>query len=229
MLNQKDNVNKTPINEVSEMKKKGLTNEQIIGSLSDKSYSHEQIASAMDQTNIKHEATTTSSTPLPPSGTMGVPLGLTNAPSPTSETPNNSQQPSPITPITTNPQSSDLISMQSMPAERASYEMVEEIAESVIKEKWAELLHGLGDISKWKEKTETDIQAIKQEILRTQQRFDNLQTASLGKVEEYGKDIRDIGTEMQAIEKVLNKIITPLTTNIKELSKITEELKKRKK
>ena len=228
MLNQKDNVKKTPINEVSEMKKKGLTNEQIIGSLSDKSYSHEQISSAMDQSNIKQEATTTTNTLLPPSGNGGVPLGLTNAPSPTSEHSKEPQSPSPISPVTTPIQSSDLMSVDSMPAERASYEMVEEIAESVVKEKWEELLHGIGDISRWKEKTETDIQAIKQEILRTQQRFDNLQTAALGKVKEYGEDIREIGTEMQAIEKVLSKIITPLTTNIKELSRITGELKKKK-
>ena len=50
----------------------------------------------------------------------------------------------------------------------------------------------------------------------------------MGKVNEYGEGIKDVGAEMQAIEKVLEKIIAPMTRNIKELSKITEELKKKK-
>ena len=50
-----------------------------------------------------------------------------------------------------------------------------------------------------------------------------------GKVREYSDDMRSIHTEMKALEKVFEKILEPLTDNIKELSKITEDLKLRRK
>ncbi|MBT3394886.1 hypothetical protein HOA59_01665 [archaeon] len=232
MLNQKENVKKVPVNEVAEMKKSGLTNEQIIGRLKDKAYTHEQISGAIDQTNIKQEAISTnpgmgipSQTPMAPPETRGVPLGLASAPSPT---PSTQEAPIQLPQENLMPSTQQTMAPQAQPIERASYEMVEEIAESVVKEKWDELLQNIGDIHKWKEKTNTDVHSIKQEVLRTQQRFDNLQTAVMGKVNEYGEGIKDVGAEMQAIEKVLEKIIAPMTRNIKELSKITEELKKKK-
>ena len=67
--------------------------------------------------------------------------------------------------------------------------------------------------------------AIKQEIIRTQDHFKNLQGSVLGKVGEYNQNISNINTEMKALEKVFQKILEPLTTNIKELSRITEKLK----
>ena len=227
MLNQKNNQKQNPINEVSQMKQKGLTNEQIIGELKNKSYSHDQIVSAMDQSIIKQEAEKPieSGNPLPPSGGpgQGVPLQLPSAPSPSK---NIKEERVPVTTVQPN---LPVIQESQMPIERPNYEMVEEIAESVVREKWEILLNNLGSINAWKERTNHDIQSIKQEVLRTQQRFDNLQAAVLGQVKEYGDGVKNIGAEIKAIEKVLEKIVTPLSTNIKELSRITEELKKKKK
>lgn len=106
---------------------------------------------------------------------------------------------------------------------------VHAIIESVISEKLDELTSSLGDLSAWKEKINNDIVAVKQEVLRITERFENLQGAVLGRVKEYDSGIRDVHTEMKALEKVLGKIIEPLITNVKELSKITEDLKKNKK
>ena len=85
-----------------------------------------------------------------------------------------------------------------------------------------------GDITVWREKVRTDILSIKQELIRTQERLENLQKAVLGKVSEYDKDVREIGTEIKALEKVMEKILEPLTSNIKDLQKVADELKGRK-
>jgi len=50
----------------------------------------------------------------------------------------------------------------------------------------------------------------------------------LGKVTEYDDHVMNVTTEMKALEKVFEKIVQPLTTNIKELNKITKELKSKK-
>ncbi len=106
---------------------------------------------------------------------------------------------------------------------------LQQIVEAIVSEKFDDLTGSLGDLTAWKEKVNHDLVSMKQEILRTEERFENLQNAILGKVKDYDAGIRDVYTEMKALEKVFDKIIDPLVTNVKELSRITEDLKKSKK
>jgi len=108
-------------------------------------------------------------------------------------------------------------------------EKIHEITEAVIDEKWGEFTKKIGNLNVWQEKVNTNISSIKQEIQRIEGRFENLQKAVLGKVSEYDKGITKVHTEMKALEKVFERILDPLVNNVKELGKITEELKKIKK
>ncbi|MBU2640105.1 MAG: hypothetical protein KKG75_05385, partial [Nanoarchaeota archaeon] len=60
----------------------------------------------------------------------------------------------------------------------------------------------------------------------TRNQLENLQTAMIGKVETYNKSVTSMGAEMKALSKVMEKIMMPLSMNIKELSRITEKFKK---
>ncbi|MDP4012686.1 MAG: hypothetical protein Q8R00_03730 [Candidatus Nanoarchaeia archaeon] len=111
---------------------------------------------------------------------------------------------------------------------RETEEFIQEIVESVISEKWEKVSEEIGDLSAWQDRVNTDLQSIKQEILRVESRLDNLQTAIVGRIGEYDSHIKSVGTEVKAIEDVLSKIMQPLSTNIKELSRLTEDLKKEK-
>jgi|SRR3989338_8152607 len=139
-----------------------------------------------------------------------------------SEAPASEYQETPVAPVYNEPAAN--YEQQGMDSER-----VHAIIESVVSEKFEELTSNLGDLSAWKEKVNNDIVSIKQEVLRVTERFENLQTAILGRVKEYDQGITNVHTEMKALEKVLGKIMEPLITNVKELSKITEDLKKSKK
>jgi len=116
----------------------------------------------------------------------------------------------------------------SLPQPQVSSDYIQQIAEEVVEEKWDDLMSKVGDIRLWKDKIDNDITSIKQEILRTQNHFASLQKAVLGKVSEYNENILNINTEMKALEKVFEKIIQPLTSNIKELNRITNKLKTKK-
>lgn len=116
----------------------------------------------------------------------------------------------------------------SLAAPKEVEERIQEIAEIIIDEKWAELTNKLGNLAIWKDRVATEITAIKQEIFRIQNRFENLQNAMVGKLSEYNRNIVTINSEMKALENVLKKILEPLTSNIKELSKITKDLKSKK-
>ncbi|MBU2638891.1 MAG: hypothetical protein KJ955_08000 [Nanoarchaeota archaeon] len=120
--------------------------------------------------------------------------------------------------------------MPSMPTPPSmGYDEMQSIVEEIIEEKWKEMLTSMGDLTTWKVQVEDDMEASKQEILRLQSRFDTMQAAIVGKVGEYEGSMRDLSTEMKALEQVMQKILEPLTSNIKELGRITEDLRGRKK
>src|SRR3989344_3236303 len=91
-----------------------------------------------------------------------------------------------------------------------------QIIETVVSEKFDDLTSGLGDLTAWKEKINHDVVSIKQELLRVEEKFENLQNAILGRVKDYDEGIANVHTEMKALEKVLERILEPLVTNVKE-------------
>tara|TARA_Y100000034_G_scaffold133857_1_gene200681 strand:- start:7656 stop:8297 length:642 start_codon:yes stop_codon:yes gene_type:complete len=123
------------------------------------------------------------------------------------------------------PMEEGMNSFQQAPAQGSMSSDIQEVAESIVDEKWQELTAKLGDFNMWKDRVENEITAVKQEVIRTQSNFANLQRAVFGKVSEYNENISGLNTEMKALEKVFEKIMQPLTSNVKELGKITQKLK----
>ena len=168
-----------------------------------------------------------------PMAQQNIPDELLNAPSPTGTMPGDqfSNIPQQMPMSTQQMQQTPMSSIDSFspePPTRASFEMVEEIVESVVKEKWEDMIKSVGDIRSWKERMQVDTNATKQEILRIEERFDSLQKSIASKLTDYDHGVREVGTEMKALEQVLQKILGPLTRNIKELEKVVEEIKKKK-
>ena len=214
---QEKNASRLPIDRVEIMKSQGLSEKQIIENLKKENYSNQEISDALEQSAISYSINQkpyeeSIDFPSPPS--PSAPSAAIQEPQ---FKPNFTQQ-------FQTPQPSYFDQ-----SPRFNIDRIEEIAESIINEKWSELTREFGDINSWKDKVATEILSIKQEVIRTQERFENLQKAVFGKVNEYNESVISVSTEMKALEKVLERIINPLTTNIKELNKITEEMKGRKK
>jgi len=117
---------------------------------------------------------------------------------------------------------------QNVSQPQISNDYIQQITEEIVQEKWDDIMNKVGDIRLWKDKMDTEITSIKQEIMRTQNHFANLQKAVFGKVSEYNDNILNINNEMKAFEKVFEKILNPMTENIRELSRITNKLKTKK-
>jgi len=238
-LSEKRNI---PLNEVMNMQRGGMSPQQIATSLEQRRFNQDQISEALSQATIKNEVGR-AETPIwsqnqrnnvVPPGTFleqpSLPLELLNAPSPSYIPEEQVGAPKTVSISSMKPQIQEqpLTTFSSEAPARASYEMVEEIVESVVKEKWDDMIKNVGDIKLWKERMQVDTNAIKQEILRMQDRMDSLQKSLIGKLTDYDQGVKEIGTEIKALEQVLQKIIGPLTKNIKELEKVTEEIKKRR-
>lgn len=196
---------------MGELKRAGRSNSEIIENLKKEGHKPQEIYDAMSNQENSYDDLTP---PVPSEEMGGSEQGF-----------DEEVQPQMI------PETRDFIQSQKFPApsripKRQSIEDIEEIAESIISEKIDELNININDFNLWKEKTTTEIEAMKQEILRIRNHLENLQTSMLGKVEDYRKSITDVNIEIKTLSKVMEKILQPLTENVKELSRITERLKK---
>ncbi len=105
-------------------------------------------------------------------------------------------------------------------------ERIEEVAETIIDEKWKELMANVSRIADWKDNTETRLTRMEQQMSDIKQSFDRLHEGILGKVGEYDKGLTNVATEIKALEKVFQKILPGFVENVNELSRITKRMKR---
>jgi hypothetical protein len=192
-----------PIDKVMGMRQQGLSNNQIIQALQRDGYSSTQVFDALNQADMQ---------------ATGAPLAY----------PEQQYQPQPGMP----PE-------QMMPQEQMPYdqgypqpfaggerERIEEMAETIIDEKWDELLKNINKITEWRDKTDARISKFEQEMKDLKDDFDKLHKALIGKISEYDQNILNVGTEIKAMERVFQKILPTFTENVSELSRITRNIKK---
>lgn len=124
---------------------------------------------------------------------------------------------------------------QEMPSQQPSYqedmsniyERMQEIAEAMIDEKWDDLIGEVKKIIEWKNKNEEKQSKLQHDVDKLKEDFKMLHEAVLGKLEDYDTRMRDVGTELKAVGKVFKDVIPTFVDNVKELSSVKEELKKR--
>ena len=209
-----------PVDQVLMMRQQGLTNNQAMTSLQRAGYSQQQIFDAMNQADIKGgiEAMPPGEFEAPAQG-MGMqspypPQGM----APPQEYSSEGQYPS---------QGPQMMGQSAMgpPPETVSQEKIEEVAESIIDEKWTDFATNINKVIEWKEKVESRMDQTDQKIKDLNDNFDKLHNAVLGKIEEYDKNILNVGTEVKAMEKVFQQVLPTFTENINELGRITKRIK----
>ncbi|MBI2141500.1 hypothetical protein HYU16_03695 [Candidatus Woesearchaeota archaeon] len=102
---------------------------------------------------------------------------------------------------------------------------VEEISEAIIEEKWQDLMKDFNKLMEWKGSVEQRMSVLEQRFSDMKAAFDSLQKGVVDKVSDYDKSVKDVGSEMKALEQVFQKIIPTLTENVNELSRITKGMK----
>lgn len=203
-----------PTDLVIQMRQQGLSNNQVTQNLQSQGYTSSQIFDAMNQADVKGavESAPVGAGPSPEAPPVGPPPTPGVVPSYPSQSP---EVPAPSSP------------MQAAPG--TELERIEEITEAIIDEKWDELMKSVDKIVAWKETTESRIIKIEQAIKDLKERFEELHKGILAKVGEYDKGIRDVGSEIKAMEGVFKKVLPTLTENVGELSRITKSMKGKKK
>lgn len=194
-----------PVEQVRSMKAKGLDNNQIVQSLQRNGYSSTQVFDALNQADLASGA------PLPPG-----PPPLPDPPVPSS-----------VGSLSNEPADSGMSNL--MPSGSVSDSDTEELVESIIEEKWTELVKDINKIVEWKNDVEIKINKLEQRFESLKDDFDKVHQAIIGKVGEYDKNILTVGAEVKAMEKVFSKVLPVFTENVSELNRITQNIKKSRK
>lgn len=192
-----------PVQQILDFRQQGYSDNQIVQQLQRQGYAYQQIYDAMSQADLAK----LSGSPIP-EVQPGMP--------PPEPAPAPAQESYP----------------QPYPQEYPSYqpsgeEKISEIAEAIINEKWEDLIAEVKKISEWKEKIENQLQKISDDYRHLQDQFAELHRGVIGKISEYDENIRDVGSELKAVEKVFKDVIPSFTENVNELSRITKGLKKK--
>jgi len=232
----------TPVDEVLKMIGAGMNDADIIRRLTDEGFSPVQISDALNHAKIKQEIAPSGTqpkpmSPLPPLPPPMPPVQQAQIPKPSAPIPRPTaiappampqQKPSLEEQAYPNPYtypSYPTYSQQEAPQQKMDTEAIEEIAEEIVNEKWLEIKSKISDVIEWKNYAEKRIDSVDERLKRIEVSFDRLQSALLSKVQEYGRDVKDLGSEMGSLENAFGKILNPLVENVKELSRITEDLK----
>jgi len=221
-----------PVNLVMEMQSSGLNDAEVIRRLREQGYSEKDINDAFNQAKIK---STIKQEPFPTPATAeagagdymkaGPPQqgGAEFVPAPSPEGYVQQEQPAPSFESYEYPQQVQ----QGYNQESYSTETFEEIAESIIEEKWRSFMDRIGDMQGWKETVDREIARIEKRTEKIDDAITGIHAALLEKVGEYGKNIKTLGSDVKAVEKALSQILSPLMRNVKDLRSVTETLKRR--
>lgn len=104
-------------------------------------------------------------------------------------------------------------------------ESVESVAEQVVDEKMQEFHRHFTKLNEWKDKVDSRLDKFEQEMQDLRADLEGLHKAIVDRVSDYDKTLTDVGTEIKAMEKVFQKVLPELTSNVQELSRITKSKK----
>lgn len=205
-----------PTSEVVRMRKDGMGDAQIIRTLEQGGFDQRDIADALNQSGIKDSVANIQ-------GNARMRPSLLDEDIPVPAPPSSPMMPQRQMTQSYEDQNFSPVAYPSQ--DLAPTPQVEELVESVVEEKWNRFSDVLANMEIWKSRMNDDMVSVKQELLRLSRRFDMIQNSVMGRVDEYSHNVQEMGTELKALEKVFKNILEPLTTNIKELNRITEDMK----
>lgn len=210
----------TPTERVIALKSQGKSDNEIIDILRSENYNSNQIFEAMSHADMK---TSNDPMPGPDFDSGGMPPPMNDLPPPISGEPiqdNNEQNLNPTQ------QNQVYEQQQVVEQESISREDVEELVEAVVDEKWNELVEGVNKIIEWKGFVDEKVAKLEEDILNLKSNIETLNKSILSKINDYDKNIVDVGIQVKAMDKVFREVLPTFTENVNKLTRLNKQEKK---
>ncbi len=205
-----------PIKEVLELARQGYNDSTIIRMLKEQGYTPRQINDAFNQAKLKAAAGNAGE--MEPSIMTSETENEIAAPAPSSEEyayDYGAQAPE----EETSTGEGYNYPQQTYPSyeARPSTEVIEEIAEEIINEKWRDFKTKAGDFGNLKKVFEDRLKNLALRIKRMENSMDKLNDSVISRIREYESNVRTLRAEIHALETAFSKILEPLVNNIRKI------------
>jgi hypothetical protein len=239
-----------PVSQFLSMKAQGMNNSQIANQLRAAGFSLTQIRDAMAQAEIKSAVMPGGSDMgFNPNVQTGGPLpemmpeenmmnGMPQMPDMQNQGIEQMEMP-PLPDVPAAPMGMEMQPQQNYPMQQqypvqqqrgaAPEQIINElqrVIEEIIEEKWSGVEDKLNALEVWKAKLEGNISESNNRIAALNQRLDSISKGIFDKTESYQGTMEDVNTQMEAVEKLMGKLVPSLAEEIKELRDVVEKLKK---
>ena len=104
---------------------------------------------------------------------------------------------------------------------------LQRIIEDIIEEKWKDVDKKVAKLDEWKAKVDEKVSELSSRVSELNKRVDDFAKTLASKTEEYKETMNNVNTEMEALEKVMGKLVPGLAEEIKELRHLVEKIKKK--
>ncbi|MBW2987289.1 hypothetical protein KY336_01950 [Candidatus Woesearchaeota archaeon] len=188
-----------PTDRILQMQQQGYDNDQIVSVLQREGYKSDEIFEAISHADVKK-------------GVTGAPVSnVTEPEAPMELKPKAVGKPPAMGGIAPPP-------FAAKP--EMNVEKIEEIAEAIIEEKWAEVTENINKVIDWKERTESKLNELDTKFGQAKTAVQGVKDELMDKLQEYDKQITDISTEVKAMSRVFEKLLPQFMESVSELSRV---------
>ncbi len=106
-----------------------------------------------------------------------------------------------------------------------SLDTIQAILEQIIEEKWKASSSEVEFLKNSVKKVDDFSHSISEQLDKLSQRVDTIQNMMIGKTEEYNKALMDVNVELEAFNKVIDKLVPAMSDSIKELRDLISNFK----
>lgn len=241
-----------PVNEVIDLKKRGLNSDRIVEELKQTGYTLTQIRDAMAQAEIKGRVHSGNSQmdlpPLPPEPDSGLPSPDDLRPSEEmpdtpmanpavgttafNSAPGQSPLDMPEIPIAGPRHSTEQIRgirmEEDKPTAGINEEKIESLIEAIVEEKWEDIESGIMELTDWKERINLKVDDLDRKIKSVEARLIEIDKKASVRTEEYEKTIENVNIQMGAFERAMRDVVPALIGGVKELRDVVVDAKRQK-
>ena len=122
-----------------------------------------------------------------------------------------------LPPLPTNSESSQS-ETQNYQSKSTGDDRIEEIVEAIIDEKWDALVESVNKIIEWKERVDSQLESLSQNIKSVNEGSSRIKEEVASKVHEYESQLSDLKTDVEALNKVLKKVLPEVLSKAHEMS-----------
>ncbi len=210
------------LEKIMQFQQEGYSDEEIISHLKGEGISPSEIENSLNQAKIKSAVSQ-------PGNINGMEPSMTNlvSPEPTQQVEQLETQQPEMDGAYENYDTNQQYYEGNYGQERQSAEVITEIAEQIVNEKFEKYKKRTGDIVRYKNETNDKLSDLDDRLKRIEESIEQLQRDIIKRIGEFGDSNNLVHRDLENLHGTMSKMMNPLVDNYNELKKLNEPTHKK--